>query len=66
MRATFQPDAPPLLPASLPVSAPLAPRPAAAEAAFQELSRNRPHVTAGPATALKRLGRNTQASEKTG
>lgn len=39
------------------VRAPCAPRPAAAEAAFQELSRNSPHVTAAPATALKRLGR---------
>lgn len=34
-----------------------APRPAAAEAAFQELSRNPPHVTVAPAAALKRLRR---------
>lgn len=50
VRATSQPDAPP----SLPLLPPLAPRPAAAEAAFQELSRNPPHVTAAPASALKR------------
>lgn len=50
VRATSQPDAPP----SLPRLPPLAPRPAAAEAAFQELSRNPPHVTAAPASALKR------------
>lgn len=44
----------PLLP---PPSALRAPRPTAAEAAFQELSRNSPHVTAAPATASKRLER---------
>lgn len=58
VRATSQPHAPPSLPCS-PPPAPRAPpaRPAAAEAAFQELSRNPPHVTAAPASALKRLGR---------
>nr|XP_039328207.1 uncharacterized protein LOC101041860 [Saimiri boliviensis boliviensis] len=66
VRATSQPDAPPSLHASLPNRLLLTPHPAAAEAAFQELSRNRPHVTAGPATALKRRGRNTGASGKTG
>lgn len=57
VRATSQPDAPPKLPASPQVRAPRAPRPTAAEAAFQELSRNSPHVTAAQATALKRLER---------
>lgn len=63
VRATSQPRAPPSLPPSLARSLaprlppPLAPRPAAAEAAFQELSRNPSHVTAAPASALKRLGR---------
>ena len=58
VRAISQTYAPPSLPASLRVRAPRAPRPAAAEAAFQELSRNPPHVTAAPATALKRLRRS--------
>lgn len=59
VRATSQPRAPPSLARSLAprLPPPLAPRPAAAEAAFQELSRNPSHVTAAPASALKRLGR---------
>jgi hypothetical protein len=66
VRATSRPDAPPSLPASLPPVRALAPRPAAAEAAFQELSRNPPHVTAAPATALKRLGRQCAGFKEDG
>lgn len=63
-RARAAPAASPTrLPPSLSSASPAlpAPRPAAAaEAAFQELSRNPPHVTAAPATALKRLRRRRE------
>lgn len=53
MRATSQTYAPPSLPASLPIRAPREPRPEAAEAAFQELSRNPPPRDRGPRYCFK-------------
>lgn len=56
----------PRSPPPSPVRAPRAPRPDAAEAAFQELSRNPPHVTAAPASALKRLRRECASFREAG